>query len=86
MAKSKTRWRTPLMAWKAKGQAARNLRAPLAAKGRAPNDAASDALSRCHPSSGAARYAVANTYRPPLKAEPVMRCHADPPNHVCCLS
>jgi hypothetical protein len=58
----------------------------LTAKGNAPNEAASDALSRCHPRRGAARYAVANTYRLPLKAEPVMRIQMDPPNHVCALS
>lgn len=55
LAKSKTRWRMPLTQWPMNGQARRNLKAPLAATGRAPKAAAMEADSRCQPSRGATR-------------------------------
>ena len=54
--RSKTRCRTPLTAWKAKGKPRRaNLSPPLTAKGRAAKAEARLADSRCQPMRGATR-------------------------------
>lgn len=70
---SQTRCLHPLNEWNVNGNAAANLRQNLAASGKPANAAAIDADSRCHPRSGATRYAEAKMYRPPDKTTPVMR-------------
>lgn len=65
------------------GNAKKLFSATLAATGHAATVATMDAVSRCHPVYGAARYARPNRYREPESVMPVIRFRDEAYQVIC---
>jgi hypothetical protein len=75
----------PLKLWKVNGIAIANFVATLRATGQVANAAARLADSRCHPVTGAMRYAIPKRYKEPDKVAPVIRCRMERYHVICGL-